>query len=143
MSSLHSSPAPEPPPRTPSVVPEQTIITEEGSVGASVGGSPFGNGQGHLAVKLGRRPRVANDASRTAANANHRRHVPTLSCESDAREWMRFTDQSGDCLRYFADPSTRVSASHRGSAVARERLSDRKTGMAFDRGDGRVAQDVR
>jgi hypothetical protein len=63
--------------------------------------------------------------------------------QSVVRERMRFTGQSGDCLRYFADPSTRVGASHRGSAVARERLSHRKTGMTFDRGDGRVAQDVR
>ena len=108
-----------------------------------IGGSPFGNGQVHLAVELGRLSRIANDASRTAAIANHRRHVPTLSCESDTRERVRFTGQYGHCLRYFADPSLRVGAGHRRRAVSRERLRNRKTGMAFDRGDGRVAQDVR
>ena len=56
---------------------------------------------------------------------------------------MRFTGQRGHCLRYFADPSTRVRAGHRSRAVACERLRDRKTSMTLDRGDGRVAQDVR
>ena len=56
---------------------------------------------------------------------------------------MRFTGQHGHRLRYFADRRTRVGTSHRRSAVARERLRNRKTGMTFGRGDGRVAQDVR
>jgi len=94
-------------------------------------------------VEYGRLPRIANDASRTVAIANHRRHVPTLRCESDTREWMRFTGQREHCLRYFADPSLRVRAGHRRRAVACERLRNRKSGMTLDRGDGRVAQDVR
>jgi hypothetical protein len=56
---------------------------------------------------------------------------------------MRLTSQYGHCLRYFADPSSRVGAGHRRRAMARECLSGRKTSVAFDRGDGRVAQDVR
>ena len=56
---------------------------------------------------------------------------------------MRFTGQHGHRLRYFADPSTRVGAGHRRRAMARERLSNCKTGMTLDRRDRRVAQDVR
>jgi hypothetical protein len=63
--------------------------------------------------------------------------------QSAVRERMRFTGQHGHRLCYFADPSTRVGASHRRGAVARECLRNRKTSVAFDRGDGRVAQDVR
>jgi hypothetical protein len=59
--------------------------------------------------------------------------------QSVVRERMRFTGQHGHCLRYFTDPSTRVGAGHRRRAMASERLRDRKTSMAFDRGDGRVA----
>lgn len=71
------------------------------------------------------------------------------------REWHRIGRRPGQSsasgcaspvstdTRHFADPSTRVGAGHRRHAIARERLSDRKTSMTFDRGDGRVAQDVR
>ena len=56
---------------------------------------------------------------------------------------MRFTRERGDRRRDLTESGTRVRASHRRRAVTSERLRDRKPGVAFDRGDGRVAQDVR
>jgi hypothetical protein len=62
---------------------------------------------------------------------------------SVVRERMRFTSQHGHGLRYFTDPGTRVGAGHRRRVVTRECLRNRKPRVAFDCGDGRVAQDVR
>ena len=56
---------------------------------------------------------------------------------------MHFTGQCENRSRYLTDPGACVGSGHRRRARAPERLRDRKTSMAFDRGDGRVAQDVR